>query len=270
MFKEVKNTIINYVTLTKKEQSAQPRPAVIKYLDSGYLQQAFTIFRSLPVVRTDDGLISASGIVERLKVSSTIKTINADLEADDILALIEIMFHTPRSVFLKSMSREPLLASLTPLPMYALKEQHGIGYEEWDKTDPKLKAFLGKQLSCILDYKDIPVEDIDLPRFRDYMTTAGNGDKKPFTAYPLRTAKPVDTSGNPILLGDDALIIPSNKAVVTSILAQIWLAHSSLRRPESMILDLRNWDKTPEPYDFDTSDVIAPAEAHRWQDDLVL
>ena len=122
MFKETKEDIITYSNLQKKEKLQTSAPPAFKYLDSGYLQQAFTIFRSLPISRTSEGLISSSGIIELIKSKGKIETINATLDSSEILSLLEIMYHVPRSVFIKSMSKEPLLGTLTPLAMLSVRQ----------------------------------------------------------------------------------------------------------------------------------------------------
>ena len=186
--------------------------AALKHLDANvftydFLEDAVFSLNKLPIIRNEQGLLSPSAILEAIK----------DTELYSLLAILDSIARSRFYTKGAKMKQRPILGSLTPLALYALKRDKGIMYEEWDKTDPNIIRFTGKV------FKDI-IEPIDV-------TDNIREDISDILAYP-RTNN-----------------ICGIKRLPAILLGQLWLANVEFRCEASMILDPNNWDNVPEPLD---------------------
>lgn len=193
------------------------------------LSNSATIFNNLvdfwnknlePVVI--NGKVAASGCLDAMMKKC----------GEDVKHTINFYYHINRSkVCSTKSSNYPRLAGLTPIPMYILKEKCGIGYNEWDKTDPALEFFMGKNLSKLITLETVPAFANGKYGTAEEINTARTNLGTPLTGWPRK---------NVLGLGSNHL---------TSIALQVWLANGTLRVPDAMILDLWDWDNVPEALD---------------------
>lgn len=137
---------------------------------------------------------------------------------------------------------KPTLGKLTPIALYALRRDQGVAYEQWDKEDPAIISFIGKDLKDILLHLESNVfyEDITENDPMDLRNHYTNNGAKSNTTWPAKAKYNTITQ------------------VPGIIYSQIWLANASIRK-DSMILDLHDWDNMPEALD-ETAKVPAVLE----------
>ena len=148
----------------------------------------------------------------------------------------------PRSELLSRQVDQPQYAKLTPLILLAMRNQHGIKYQQW-RCDPNLEHILEPDLYLAVqhDPKDIGYwYDLGSSRLLEIrelglMTKSGatlGQMKSPHTTWSLTGIQGTELAGLPKL--------------TQTILTQIWLAHPE-NRHHNMILDLLDWDRMPDP-----------------------
>jgi len=204
-----------------------------------FLQHALQILSCMPIQRNpNNGLISASLMADNMPES--IDTGNGTITGTNLRNLVLVLYFTPRSGLIKKMVSNPELASLTPLVLYAFKLYHNINYEEWDKTDPKLKFFLGKFLESILSDNaiDPQLSVQEIIELRGHGLTYKTGKKAGQQASLVSNKMNFN-----VLHGN---LVPK---VTMYMYLQTWLANVSCRNTNSMILDPFNWDNVPEAVD---------------------
>lgn len=219
--KDYKLIITQYTNNYNKYLAAEPPYKASKkasnlidnsILNPDYLSQMTTYLGHLPIIRNDKGLLSPTLILR-------------EIAGTQLEAALKIAYLFPRSKFIKGMTSNSTLGSLTPLAMYALKRDEGIMYEEWDKEDEHINRFLGKSLKNVYLASDVPKEQCVELR-------SGFNE---LHKYPFKNSYIVDS-------------ITLNK-IQAILLAQVWLANVQFRNTESMILDPKNWDNVPDAFD---------------------
>jgi hypothetical protein len=198
-----------------------------------FLDHCLPYLASIPILGAQ-GNYSPSSMMGILK-EGKLGTPNGEVDAKEVSKMVGFLYLCPRSKLVNSpMSAHARLGSLTPLVLYANKLHHGVGYEQWDKTDLYMGSFLGKFLEPILKYKN-EFDDISASEARgDMLTTrtgAKAGEMASITAYKANRINKLDVA-----------------PVCARIKYQTWIANSKYRT-DSMILDLENWDYMPESID---------------------
>jgi hypothetical protein len=214
----------------KKAGERQPA-SPFKMLSPNYCQELTKFLSSSELIRNEAGLVSAKDTL-------------LNIEDDLMRAAVKISLQTSRSdILLVSGAKNPEYASLTPLLMYAHKKYNKVMYEEWDKDDSSMSLVLGNLLGKILD--------INYDWYEVKTWLKNHPDKcaelrSTFLGGKVATAY----YGKEVIIDmGDKIEAIKGTAASSKILFQTWLAHSSLRFPGAMILDLGDWDNTPEPYE---------------------
>lgn len=193
-----------------------------QYLTHDLLEQFTTKLGNIKVSRNIEGKVSST---------ATMSTLAGTLD----MSILKFLYETNRGDFYPknlTQTKEPTLAKLTPIAMYALKRDQGIMYEEWDKEDTNIRAFLGKDLEFLYKH-GLNVGDYDPMEIRQY--------------YVNSVGAKIDSWPRKVMYTDGRL-----DKIPAIILGQLWIAYSA-HRQESMILDINNWDNMPE-----SLDVVAP------------
>jgi hypothetical protein len=180
------------------------------------------------------------------KVNTT-KTVTNITDSEQ-RAAIALAYKVPRSTLLiKPAAKKPEFASLTPLLMYAHKRDHGVKYEEWDKTDENIVWATGAFLVSLISKHT----KFDIKELMDSLTL--EKIKNAREQHLGESKKVTDYGGSSIEFelnnGETVKLLGTNP--ITKMILQGWIAHSSIRVPHAMILDPFNWDNIPEPLDIE-------------------
>jgi len=224
--------------------------------NSVFLYNAIPVLASIPVHRNKDGLLDAQVMLGLLNdEKAKIKTPNGEMPANQVYALLRLLWKINRSEFVGSMTKFPTLASLTPIPMYAMKLHHNIKYDEWDKKAPGIGAFLGPYLQILKDIDELPKLNDSIANIRELMLRYKTGQRAG-TMESLLSNK-----GNAVY-DTQGQLIPK---VVCQMLAQTWLANVAVRKPGIMILDPINWENVPEAIDETKPQTVKSEVSDPWE-----
>jgi len=146
--------------------------------------------------------------------------------------------------------------ALVPLVLAGLKRYQNVNYQQWDlDADSKL---VSKDLLSAMFWSPPQNADPAMPYYglgseellqlREHGLTVKSGARQGQVQKPTSTWK---------LTGMKGTILEDAPALATTMLAQIWCAHPSLRT-EYMVLDPSNWDSMPEPLIAETVFVEPP------------
>ncbi len=196
--------------------------------DPNFYSSIMTDFSSVQLLKVN-GLISSERTLKNIE--------NEQIKA----ALKYLNKITPSSVGYSGAR----YCSLVPIFMSAHKEFNGIGYSEWDKTDPYLKYTMGEKLfNSISSYtyfrKGIDDNIQELRKLAAvYSRKDGTQKIVPLDKWPNHTIT--------FILNDKKIKWPA-ASPVRHIKLQTWYAHVS-KRNEFMLLDTINWDSIPTALD---------------------
>ena len=249
----------NYADNAETHQNTKWVPDV----DSSFLPHLLPVLGSLPLKYNDKGLISATDILTSLS-EDLINTPNGSITGLVMSCMLRFLYFMPRSKLLKeTQTKNPVLGSLTPLPMYAVKLHHNIPYSKWDKSDVNLKVFLGRYLEPLLvKHKYPPIFDrADVIRNRERSLTFKSGARvgtmAGLTNYKcginyvdVTIEEDSYDDENPYADSEYQYPLPP---VIIRMMLQTWIANASLRKPNVMILDPIQWDNVHKPLDTELS-----------------
>ena len=182
-----------------------------------------------------------------------------------------LLYNVPRSKFIKSMAKNPIYSSLTPMLMYAMKLKYNIEYEDWDKKDEYIKFALGKFMEGLVEYQGIKgisgwekkyPSSSDVEKYRDVFLTTKAGKKGSITSYRLCSKLMTIPES---LAEETGEVLPHCGAYM---LLQIWLCNASLRIEDVMILDPYNWDKIPKAHDDIIQEIQTPQTKRKIKNEL--
>lgn len=212
-------------------------------IDKDFLHHCIPILGAIPLKRLENGKISPSLTYANL-TDISVNTPNGSIAGSVIQDMLSVLYDVNRSSWIKgAMTKNALLGSLTPLPMYAQKLHNNVKYEEWSKTDTHIGLFLGKALSN--GFKNLPENRGEY--------TKENILKNRILAL-TKKASPVMGNITSYVCCSRSFIYEEGKAVPLGqfclrMVLQLWIANASIRKPDAMILDPWNWDATPEALD---------------------
>lgn len=174
--------------------------------------------------------------------SEGISTPNGDFSYDAIRGMLELTYKIPRSKLIRDTRKNPHLAGLTPLLMYAHKLYNDIQYKYWDSSDANIHVALGSFLYKALEFQQ-EYPSIQ-PVGRDQVVRSALINGKIWSSYPknLRysyTEDGTEEKGETITYSREWLILD----------CQFWLANAEVRDTEAMLLDVRNFGRIPEALD---------------------
>lgn len=230
----------------------------VPVVNNNFLDHTLPILSSIPLIRNENGKISSTKTIEALP-DKILQTPNGPISGEAVRAMLGFLYLIPRGKLVNgSMTKNPRLASFTPLPMYAHKLHNDVKYEEWDKKDPFLRFFLGKALEGLRTIGErVPLDSHEIRSFREKALTYSSGIKKgtmaPLDAYKcnirgFKFRKAEDVMADPEWDGEEYYSYDYPQCAIMMIL-QIWLAYAGVRKPDIMILDPWRWDHVPEAYD---------------------
>lgn len=246
----------NYADMAKEE------PTNPQGMKEDFLAHALPIFASIPWTRNSNNKILIKETLQPLLNSTIpIKTPNGNITGANLISLMSFIYRVNRSKFLsKSMTKDPIFGTFTPLVMYANKLYNDIGYGEYVREDNNwVRLVLGnKMLGDIVTVHKAPVLDIKkINSLREatlvYASGAKQGQKAPVTLNKMRI-KMIDKVNYPV--------------AAMFMYLQIWLANSQLRNKDAMILDPINWGNVPEAIDAEIAIKVATKVATDVEDIL--
>lgn len=139
-------------------------------------------------------------------------------------------------------------SALVPLILMGAKKYRGVKYSQWDIT-PQTKL-VDEGLRDAMFWQ--PSEGIDgiIPHCPSY----GLGSEELLdlreTGLMIKSGPKAGTAASPTsvwcLRGMQHTVLATAPKLVTTMLAQVWVAHPTLRT-EYMILDPNDWDSMPQP-----------------------
>jgi len=235
---------------------ASTNPTDAHGLKEDFLAHCLPIFASISWVRNSDNKIDVQTTLQPLQKSTIpIKTPNGNITGENLISLMSFIFRINRSKFLsKSMTKDPIYGTFTPLVMYANKLYNNIGYDEYEvKNNAWVALILGnKMLAEILKIEIVPKLDIKkVASLRDatltYASGAKAGQMAAVTLNKMRI-KSIDKQSYP--------------PAAMYMYLQIWLANSQLRDTKAMILDPTDWGKIPDSWDGDRPNTPSVKEDH--------
>ena len=158
----------------------------------------------------------------------------------NVFRLIMFIYYAKRGDLIHgTQNKNPTLASLTPIFMYAHKLYNDIPYSRWDAKDDYMPQSLGRTLEPILKIDKLPdPKDYDLVETRNealtYKSGKRAGELSPITGYKCNIRR----------IGE--IDLPN---IAMFMILQLWIANASLRNENSMILHPINWGEVPVPFD---------------------
>jgi len=234
--------------------------------ENSFLAHTMPVLAALPIIRNKEKLISAAGIIEAIKnAPDTIDTPSGFMDKNNMYWLMKYLAEVPKSSFSTiSQVKDPTYGKMTPLVMYAFKLHHNIGYEQWSKAEidkPFLYLFMGNALAPLVDLDEnefiefMSVGDffsLDLKNERSrhlrYATGKNAGQCAALTTYKISSKNKRAciriTHINENM--ESELVLPE---IAIQMILQLWIAHSSVRNVNSMILDPFNWGNVPSALD---------------------
>jgi len=144
----------------------------------------------------------------------------------------------PRSKFVPTMTKNPTLATLTPLFLYAQLQEGKIPYSAWygEKLPFAFSAPVAKSIAyaCNFSREEVTKQIGEIGAAREHALTNKSGKNAgkmlPLTAYKCSKLGTIDSN------------------VVRSIL-QLWLFNAAVRIPGTMVLDFWDLDFVPDALD---------------------
>lgn len=190
-----------------------------------------------PPIKNDEGKVSATSIITKLK-SSSYSAPYGEADWDDskisgtkILEIWKFLHYCKTKEY--SIGRQTAntdISSGTPLVLYAYKHQYNIPYNAWDRSDPLLVMLLTDNLSWLVqpNLRELVPEGLDLRDLTEQFLTTGttgiiNGVLNPKASL----------TNNPKFNN-----LPK---YMRYMLLQTWIYHPSVRS-KNMITDWDDWD----------------------------
>lgn len=230
------------------------------------------LFAHIPLVRGESGKYSVTDTLVALQKQDTLVTEQGEtIDAMHIILLFKFLglANAGEIAGKKPMTTNVAKSGNIPKFLYAFKLLKGIQYEEWDKEDSRMPLALGKQLSAILEVSEIITPKIyeiyfkdNIQALRDEGLTNSKGVQGLLTSYTIYnpiiskiiSMVQMQIEGKDTLHNEESIftLAKMNKNSVTSILKiilQTYVCNVALRKPDAMILDIWDWDSTPEPFD---------------------
>jgi hypothetical protein len=227
------------------------------------LHHMIPILAALPIVRNESGKISTSEIMQKVKGMEFIDTINGKMNARNFSSMMHYTYIVPRSKFIGNQCKEPKLAQLTPLPLYAQKLHNNISYGQWDVFDPNFRWVLNTYLEPILNFQttSLILDSNDIMVNRKRVLAYGPKAKK---AGQMGSLTQYNCKLSDIMIEGELLeakkeYIQFDKVVIQMLL-QLWLANASVRDVDSMILDPFNIENIPRAIDEEIKKVSVTRE----------
>ena len=235
---ETKIDYLSYVENAKKvlESKIKWKPSLLPT----FLEHTLPILSSVPLVLTPDNQVSSRETFLQLKDIDYLNTPNGKMTGLNVFRLIMFIYYAKRGDLIHgSQNKNPRLASLTPIFMYAHKLYNNVPYSRWDAKDPHVSISLGRTLEPLLKVDELPnPRDYDLKETRELALTYRSGKRagelSPITGYKCNLRH----------IGD--IELPN---IAMMMILQLWIANASLRNVESMILHPINWGEVPTPID---------------------
>lgn len=225
------------------------------------LHHMIPILAALPIVRNESGKISTSEIMQKVKGMEFIDTINGKMNARNFSSMMHYTYIVPRSKFIGNQCKEPKLAQLTPLPLYAQKLHNNVSYGQWDVFDPSFKWVLNFYLEPILKFKtaSLILDNNDIMVNRKRALVFGPNAKK---AGQMGSLTQYRTNISSIVIDSEEGTKENIQfdGVVIQMLLQLWLANASVRDVDSMILDPFNIENIPRAIDEEIKKVSVTRE----------
>jgi len=194
----------------------------------------YQVLASVEPIKIDDQYSPSATLKS---IPDEINTPYGTIDKKNFRYLILTLSDIPRSVILKGKAKEhPQWSQLVPLWLAAYKHYKNISYNSWIR-DSDMEFMLGKSLYD--DINNVPDDFVfDIDKLAELRHKALSTATK---TWPLDCPIQKQTD-----LGN-GFIVKKNNAVGAMIL-QIWLANVQVRH-EDMILDYKDWDIMPTPYD---------------------
>lgn len=172
------------------------------------------------------------GLVDPIETGK--QNINKDPWA---IGLVKVCTKLKRSSLVKTQNIPAFAtySALVPLIMSGLKKFQNINYRSWNRKG--LEYLVDQALWEAMVYEPPELTKEEILVIRERGLTIGSGPKTGTQHNPLSTWKLTKLSGT---------VLDKCPALYTTMLAQIWVAHPSLRS-QYMILDPKNWDNMPDP-----------------------
>jgi len=187
----------------------------------------------LQLIRTSDGLVSFSKTLTSLGSGEITFDSGLPLARPDLQGILRVLTHTHRSQFVHGRLTAEFGArynGLVPLIPSAVKQYRGVGYSEWDWADAKRAYFLDPDFDNIADL----IGTFDNPFSKEeLLEIRGDSDPKLYKSVS-------------VLSRVDNLDFKTLPVLARLMLAQMWIAHPTLRHPLA-ITNLYQPDIPAEP-----------------------
>lgn len=234
----------NWTNLTKQYKEAEMAKMKLAILPESFLPHCVAdIGENIKPIKASNGKYSAI---------ETMKELEGTANYEHMRGMLNFLYTVTRGKIMQGYTQTsyPRYASLTPIPLYAFKEHHGVNYNDWDRSDERLRGFLGKfwfndnippegnilKLEAVITSYNFEIRD-DIEKLRKVMLTEkSTGNMKGLLSYKNNLS--IFTINN----------VPINSSL-NYLFMQTWLANIAVRVPDAMILDPYDWDKTPKAFD---------------------
>lgn len=164
------------------------------------------------------------------------ETVRHNCKTDFQRALYRIS-RLPRSLLIKTQTREPQYAQLTPLILLGLKNSKNIAYSSWQHK-PDRHLVIEPQILEVLENAPQPqLTREELLEIREQGLLIRSGDNQGKMRAPESTWR---------LYGIQDTRLGDCPVQQQTALLQCWLAHPTLRH-ENMLVNPYDWDRLPEP-----------------------
>lgn len=241
----MKTSYTNYKELLKLHRDKSIDDFTKTHLHPNFLSHITPLLASGGLAYNDmKTKISMSAILanltEQYGPDETIGT--TKLTRSNFFWLIQFLAEVPRGKLMMGVATDKdnlRFSAFTPLVMYAYKEEYGKNYSDWDKNDKYFNLACGSTLAGV--HKDANKFDAPIK-----LTTTEVAEIRKRAL--VRAGKPQKLTSNMMVISN--ILGKKLSKPTMKMLLQTWIANSSIRVPDAMVLNPYDWDNTPEPWDI--------------------
>lgn len=230
-----------YKPLNSSQLEDKAKEHAITAFNSWMLPQIMAHLAEYTLVRDSEGLVDPQ------------ETAKKNIVSDWDIGLWKVLTRLKRGSLVRAQSSPEFVnySAIVPLYMAAQKRFNNVPYRSW-KLDLSCKLVDENLLEAMLWSERYDLSTSRLLEIRQQGLTTKSGARmgsiaKPTSSWCLKGIRDTELGAAPKL--------------VSTMLAQIWVAHPSLRT-EYMILDPYNWDRMPEP--LITQDIFRHDDAKKF------
>lgn len=167
--------------ITTKDLPKEIATALLKIkLNPSFFPHVIAFLANIKPQR-DGELYSATKTIEAIPSAITVEGL--PVERKEIMALLGVLYYYSFSSLSKIAQSKGQYNAAVPMMLLSQRMYNNVKYDDWDKSDPFMKAFLTKDLKDVLEveFPELSEEDYELARVNS--VTDGAGIRCEFSSY---------------------------------------------------------------------------------------